>query len=156
AVRLDVGVEVILAVVVGDLVAGLDIPDRLDADAAVADHRVGVAAAGMVGGARDGRAGPGVPGPARIHLVPGAIVGGLVALVVRQQRAGVLDDESALANGLGRDHAEACARAADAKRIMVAVGVTVGLAVRHRGGFLGARFGRAHAGVKTADCDFGF
>src|ERR1044072_1382969 len=44
AFRLDVGVEVILAVVVGDLVARRDVLDRLDVDAAVADHGIGVRA----------------------------------------------------------------------------------------------------------------
>src|SRR5689334_7836013 len=55
AVRLDVGVEVVLAVVVVDLGAGLDVLDRLDADAPVADDRVGVRPAGMVDVARDVR-----------------------------------------------------------------------------------------------------
>jgi hypothetical protein len=67
-VRLDVGVEVILAVVVGDLVAGFDVLDRLDADAPVADHRIGIAAAGMIDVARDVRTRLAVDGPARIHL----------------------------------------------------------------------------------------
>jgi hypothetical protein len=45
AFRLDVGVPVILAVVVGDFVPRLDAPDRLDPDASLADHRIGVRAA---------------------------------------------------------------------------------------------------------------
>src|SRR4029077_20931074 len=116
ALRLDVGVEVVLAVVVGDLVARLDVPDRLDPDAARAGHRIGVRPAGMVDVARQVRARRAVDGPARIHLEPVAIVGALVALLVGQQRAGVLDDVFVLADRLGREHAKPGARARDAER----------------------------------------
>src|SRR6185295_19788786 len=125
ALRLDVGVEVILAVVVGDLVARLDVPDRLDPDAAVADHRVGVRPAGMIDVARGVGTRRAVDGPARIHLEPVAIVAPLIALLVGQQRTCVFDDVLVLPDRFGRKHAEPGARAGDTEWVC---GLAVGFA----------------------------
>ena len=96
----------ILAVVVGDLIARLDVFDRLDADAAVANHRIGVGPARVIDVTRHVRAWRPVNGPARVHLEPVAIVGTRVTLRVGQQGARVFHDVGVLLDRPGREHAE--------------------------------------------------
>jgi hypothetical protein len=62
----------------------------------VADDRIGIRPAGMIDVARDVRARRAVDGPARVHLEQIAIIRNVLALLVREQRAGVVDDEGAL------------------------------------------------------------
>src|SRR3954467_4398131 len=116
ALGLDVGIPVILAVVVGDLVAGFDVLDRLDPDAAVADHRIGVRPARMIDISREVRTLRSVDGPARVHLEPVAIVAPRIALRVGQQRAQIFDDVGILLDRLGGEDTKPGARTRDAER----------------------------------------
>src|SRR5262249_13552686 len=137
ASRPDVGVPVILAVVVGDLVTRLDVLDRLDPDAPVADHRIRVRPAGMIDVARDVRARRAVYGPARVDLEPVAIVGLRIALRIVEQRAGVFDDVGVLPDRLGGEDAKPGARTGDAEHAPP----------EHLGTFLGSQLlGRHQAG----------
>src|SRR5262245_62283621 len=68
AALLDEGVEVVAAVVVGDLVTGVDGLDRADQNLVLLDIRFGVRPAGMVDVAGDVLAARAVDGPAVVDL----------------------------------------------------------------------------------------
>src|SRR5882672_9065712 len=110
AFRLDEAVKVILAVVVGDLVAGHDVLDRRDEDLALDDVGLGIRPAGVIDVARDVAPGRAVDRPTLVDLEQVAIVE-LVGQLVGNAPAPVLDDEVALLDGLGGEQAETCARA---------------------------------------------
>src|SRR5262245_33803725 len=113
ALRLDEAVEMLLAVVVGDLVAGRDVLDRRDQDLALLDVGLGIGPAGMVDVARDVAPDRAVGGPALVDLEQVTVVE-LVGDRVGDARAPVLDDEIALVDRLGGEQAETGARAGDA------------------------------------------
>src|SRR5262245_38499535 len=105
ALRLDEAVEVVLAVVVGDLVARRDILHRRDQDLALHDVGFGVRPAGMVDVARGVAARGTIDGPAAVDLEEVAVVE-LVGDLVGEATAPVLDDEVALVDRLGREQAK--------------------------------------------------
>src|SRR5262245_26114434 len=113
AFGLDEAVEVILAVVVGDLVARRDVPDRRDENLALDDVGLGVGPARVIDVARDVAAGRAVDGPAAADLEQVAGVGAVGALV-GGATGPALDYDAALADGLGRDQAEPGSRAGNA------------------------------------------
>src|SRR5712691_6388854 len=115
ALGLDEADEVLLAVVVGDLVARRDFPDGADEDLALDDVGLGVRAARVVDVARDVAPGRAVDRPALVELEQVAVVE-LVGDLVRDAPAPILDDEIALVDGLGRKQAETCLRATDTER----------------------------------------
>jgi hypothetical protein len=108
-------VEVIGAVVVGDLVARLDVLDRTQ-EHAVADL-VGfdVRPAGVVGVAAEIAASRTIDGPAAIDLIEIAVATRLklLCLVIRQFAALVLDDTGAFADRLGGKQSQPRPGAAD-------------------------------------------
>src|SRR5206468_3908146 len=110
--RLDEAVEMVLAVIVGDLVAGLDVLHGRDQDLAALDVGLGIGPAGMVDVAGDVAPGRAVDGPAAVELEQVAVVD-LVGALVGDLRPPVLDDERALPDGAGGEQAEAGARAAE-------------------------------------------
>src|SRR6266540_1031623 len=115
ALGLDEADEVLLAVVVGDLVARRYFLDGADEDLALDDVGLGVRAARVVDVPRDVAPGRAVDGPALVELEQVAVVE-LVGDLVRDAPAPILDDEIALVDGLGREQAETCLRATDTER----------------------------------------
>src|SRR5262249_19066550 len=113
ALRLDEAVEVLLAVVVGDLVARRDVLDRADDDLALLDVALGVGAARVVDVAGDVAPDRAVDGPLLVDLEQVAIVH-LVGDLVWNPRSPVFDDEIALLDRLGGEQAETGARAGNA------------------------------------------
>src|SRR5215831_18534125 len=97
AVFLDEGIEVVAAVVVGDLVARVDGPDRADQNLVLLDIGFGVRLAGMVDVAGDVPAARAVDGPTVVDLEQ--ILGiELVRDPVGQLLAGIVDDEASSTN----------------------------------------------------------
>src|SRR5262245_41449391 len=106
AVVLDESVEVVAAVVVGDLITRVDGPDRADQDLVLFDIRFSVRPAGMVDVAGDILAARAVDGPAIVDLEQ--IFGiELVGDPVVQLLAAIADDEASPADQLGGEKAEA-------------------------------------------------
>jgi len=115
AVLLDEGVEIVAAVVVGDLVARVDGPDRADQNLVLLDIGFGVRLAGMVDVAGDVPAARAVGGSTVVDL--GQVLGiELVRDPVGQLLAGIVDDEASSTNELGGEKAEAGFRATNTKR----------------------------------------
>src|SRR5262249_5660315 len=105
--------EIFLAVVVGDLLAGLDVAPGVDLDLTLDAVGHGVRPARVVDVAGGVAAGRAVDRPARVEIEQ--IFALQVVDVVRaHQLAKILDDELALANRLGRIQPEPGGRAADA------------------------------------------
>src|SRR5262245_46797062 len=106
AVLLDERIEIVAAVVVGDLVPRVDGLDRADQNLVFLDIRLGVRPAGMVDVAGDVLAARAVDGPAVVDLEQ--ILGvELVRDPVVQLLARVADDEASPADELGGEKAEA-------------------------------------------------
>src|SRR5262245_11928899 len=101
------------AVVVGDLVTGLDVLDRRDQDLAFLDVGLGIGPAGRGDVSRDVAPDRAVDRPALVDLEQVAVVE-LVGDRVGDARTPVFDDEIALMDRLGGEQAEAGARAGDA------------------------------------------
>src|SRR5262249_10655540 len=113
--RLEELVEIFLAVVVGDLLAGLDGPPGVDLDLAPDSVRLRVRLARMIDVARRIGARRALDRPSLVEVEP-VLAPPVVAVVPAHQRAPVFDDELAGADRLGREQAEAGARAGDAER----------------------------------------
>ena len=115
AVLLDEGIEIVAAVIVGDLVARMDGLDRADQNLALLHIGFGVRPAGMVDVARDVLAARSVDGPTGVDLEQ--ILGvKLVRDSVGQHPAGVPDNEAPFADQLGGEEAQSGFRATDAER----------------------------------------
>src|SRR2546428_8744118 len=115
AVILDESVEIVAAVIVGDLVARMDRLDRADQDLALLHIGLGVRPAGMVDVACDVLAARSVDGPTGVDLEQ--ILGvKLVRDLVGQHAAGVPDNEASPADQLGGKQAQACFGTADTER----------------------------------------
>src|SRR5882672_7794240 len=100
AVILDERIEIVAAVIVGDLVARIDGLDRADQDLALLHIGFGVWPAGMVDVARDVLAARSVDSPTGVDLEQ--ILGvKLVRDLVGQHAADVPDDEASPADQLG-------------------------------------------------------
>lgn len=109
---LDEGVKVIPPIIVGDLIAGLDILDRCNEDFVLLHVALGVRPARMIDVARNIAAAGAVDRPAAVDLEQ--IFGPeLVGLLGRDQPAGIISDELALLDRLDRKQAQAGFRAAD-------------------------------------------
>src|SRR5216684_903129 len=108
--------EIVPAVVVGDLLARRDVPDRAQDHLALAKVGFGVRTAGMVGVARDVAAVRAVDRRAAVDLehVAGAARLPSLGLGMPDAASAVFDDERALRDRRGRKQAEAGAGAADA------------------------------------------
>src|SRR5262249_21207020 len=109
------GIEIVAAVIVGDLVARMDGLDRADQNLALLHIGFGVRPAGMVDIARDVLAARSVDGPTGVDLEK--VLG--VEPVGRSggpHAAGVPDNEASLADQLGGEEAQASFRATDAER----------------------------------------
>src|SRR5690606_7660742 len=111
--RLDEGVEIILAVIVGDLFARGDVPDGADEDDMTDGIGLGVGPARMIAVARDIAARRAVDRPAAVDLVHVAVVD-LVRDLGRELAALVLDDLGALGDRLDGEQSEPGAGAANA------------------------------------------
>ena len=110
----DESVEIIPAVIVGDLVARLDGLDRADDDRVLFDIGLGVRPARVIDVARDVAAGGTVDGPAAIHLEQ--ILGPeLIGLLGGDQPTRIVRDEVAFLERLHREQAEPGLRAANAE-----------------------------------------
>src|SRR5215510_6312302 len=115
AVLLDEGIEIVAAVIVGDLVARIDRLDGGDQDLALLDIGLGVRPAGVVNVARDVLAARSIDGPTSVDLEQ--ILGvKLIRDLVGQHAAGVADNEASLADQLGGKEAQACFGTADTER----------------------------------------
>ena len=115
AVVLDEGIEIVAAIIVGDLVARMDRLDRADQDLALLNIGFGVRPAGMVDVARDVLAARSVDRPTGVDLEQ--ILGvKLIRDLVGQHAADVSDNEASLADELGGEQAQACFGTADAER----------------------------------------
>src|SRR5262249_33517519 len=101
--------EIISAVIVGDLVAGLDVPDGADEDLLLARPHVAfrVWPAGVIGVARDVAACRPVDGPAPVQLEQGLVLDRVLFLYPTvEQWPLVLDDPRALPDFLGGEETE--------------------------------------------------
>src|SRR4051812_12637454 len=119
--RLQVGFEVIGAVVVVDLFARLDVLDRTDHDLALARLDVGlrIRLAGVVDVAGDILADRAVDGPAAAEFEQILVLDRVVLLVARiQQRPDIADDLGALLDRFGGKEAESGAGTADTVRFI--------------------------------------
>src|SRR2546425_6656907 len=116
SVRLEKGVEILPPVVVGDLLARLDLLPRAQDDLALDQVGFGVRTARVIGVAVHVAAARAVHGPAPVDLVHVAAAAGLEPLGLRIGDAAplVFDDERALLDRLGREQPEPGRRAADA------------------------------------------
>ena len=108
-------IEVISAVVVGDLVARLDVLGSAQEHAVADLVGFGIGPAGMVGVAAEIPASRTIDGPEAIDLVEIAVAARLklLCLVIGELAALVLDDTGALADRLGRKQSQAGSGAAD-------------------------------------------
>src|SRR6478752_8035056 len=107
------------SVVVGDLVARLDVPDRAQDHVAFDHVGFGVGATGMVGIAGDIAAARAVHGPTAVDLVHVAVAARfeLGGLRMGEEAAAVGDDERAILDGGGGEQPEPGPRTADAVRL---------------------------------------
>ena len=106
--------QVIGAVIVGDLLARLDVAQGFDEDAAAPDDRFGVGITGMVEVARDIPARGAVDGAVGADLVKVAVAAplGLFGVFQVENAARVFGDPGALLDGAGGEQAEPGVRAA--------------------------------------------
>src|SRR5256885_15596686 len=101
-VLLDERVEIVTAVIVGDLVAWMDGLDRGDQDLSLPHIGFGIRPTGMVDVARNVLAARSIDGPTGVDLEQ--ILGvKLVRDLVGQHAAGVPDNEGSLADQLGSE-----------------------------------------------------
>src|SRR5688572_15611972 len=108
-------VEILLAVVVSELLAGSDVAQGEDIDAALADLGLAVGHAGVIDVARAVRARRAVEHLAAAHVEEIARIADLV-LLVGKQLARIFDDAGALGDGLAGKQPEPCPRTMDLKR----------------------------------------
>src|SRR5262245_47221130 len=111
---LDKGDEIVPAVVIGDLVAGLDVLDRADLDRVPDDVGFGIRPAGMIDVAGAVAAVGTVDGPARIDLEQIAVAD-VVGDLGRNLPAAVSHDELALLDRNACEQAEPGLGACDAQ-----------------------------------------
>ena len=112
---LNIGIEIVAAVIVGDLVARIDRLDRGDQDLALLHIGFGVRPAGVVDVARDVLAARSVDGPTGVDLEQ--ILGvKLVRDPVGQHAADVPDNEASPADQLGGEEAQARLGTTDTER----------------------------------------
>src|SRR5262249_15138753 len=109
---LDEAVEIIAAVIVGDLLLGLDVAQRPDLDHVPDEVDLGVRPAGMIDVAGEVAAARSVDGPAVVELEQVLVVE-LVGLVVRKLASAVAGDVAALLDRPAGEHAKPGKRAAD-------------------------------------------
>src|SRR5215468_10807733 len=115
AAILDEGIEIVAAIIVGDLVARMDRLDRGNQDLAFLDISLGVRPAGVVDVARDVLAARSIDGPTGVDLEQ--ILGvKLVRDLVGQHAAGIADYEASFADQLGGEKAKACFGTTDTER----------------------------------------
>src|SRR5262249_50544014 len=115
ALGLEIGFEIIVAVVVCDLFARLDAPDRAQKNAVAARVGFGVRPARVVGIATEIAARRAIDRPTAVEFIKVYCTTRLklCGLFGRQQSAGVIDDELALLDLRGGKEAESCPRTAD-------------------------------------------
>src|SRR3954453_13944493 len=122
AALLEIELQVLFAVVDGDLLAGPDAPERAIDHAAAHQGGLRVRIAGVIDIARDVAAGGAVDGPAPVDLEQ-VFVGAAAVELLRDrcgnERAEILDDGFACGDRSDREQAQARSRAADAERPFV-------------------------------------
>src|SRR3984957_16394458 len=119
--RLQIGLEIVGAVIVVDLFAGLDLLDRADHDLALARIDVGfrIRLAGVIDIARDVLAHRTVNGPAAVEFKQIFVLDRVVFLLPRiQQWAKIANDFGALLDRFGGEEAKSGAGTADAIRFV--------------------------------------
>ena len=109
AARRDHVEEIVAAIVISDLVAGMDHLDGAQDDLPFAPVQLGVWPAGMVGITRDVLPARAVDGPAAVDLVeiPAATGLELFGLFIRQPTPLIFRYESTLLDRVGREQAKA-------------------------------------------------
>jgi hypothetical protein len=103
AVWLDEPAHIVAAVIVGDLLARLDVLEGANEDLALAPVGLAIRAAGMIGVAPDIPAAGTIDGPAAVELVQifRVLRFHRLGLLVVEQTAGILDDERSLDDRFG-------------------------------------------------------
>src|SRR6516165_578680 len=155
SVRLEKDVEIFPPVVVGDLLARLDLLPRAQDHLALDHVGFGVRTARVIGIAAHVAAARAVDGPAAVDLVHVAAAAGLEPLGLRMRDTAslVLDDERAFLDRLGREQPEPGRRTADAVELARGLGRSLDRRFSRHGGCEGPPmplFPRSRASPRAA------